>query len=162
MFYPATMKILLLGAGGFMGVNLTERLLADGFHDMTALSIHDEKIAHLINHPALNCLHLNIGQPDNALKIMGVAIKRCEISDERFRIEEDPPRPEFICASGEELYVEGYQDCDHRSPNIDRARKLLERDQQSYLVAVITKTMGYFFNEHRKKQGGLRQPQIRK
>ena len=54
------MKVLLLGAGGFIGVNLTERLLADGVHEVTAVDIHDEKIEHLKNNPALTYLHLNI------------------------------------------------------------------------------------------------------
>ena len=32
------MKILLLGAGGFIGANLTERLVGDGQHEITALN----------------------------------------------------------------------------------------------------------------------------
>ena len=58
------MKVLLLGAGGFIGVNLTERLLADGVHEVTALDIHEEKIEHLINLPNLNYLHLNISSDE--------------------------------------------------------------------------------------------------
>jgi nucleoside-diphosphate-sugar epimerase len=38
------MKILLLGAGGFVGANLTERLVNDGQHEMTALDIEREKL----------------------------------------------------------------------------------------------------------------------
>ena len=58
------MKVLLLGAGGFIGVNLTERLLADGVHEVTALDIHDEKIEHLINNPDLKYLNLNISKDE--------------------------------------------------------------------------------------------------
>ena len=38
------MKILLLGAGGFIGANLTERLVNDGKHEITALDIEREKL----------------------------------------------------------------------------------------------------------------------
>lgn len=38
------MKILLLGAGGFIGANLTERLVNDGQHEITALDIEREKL----------------------------------------------------------------------------------------------------------------------
>ena len=60
------MKVLLLGAGGFIGVNLTERLLKDGVHDVTAIDIHEEKIDHLINAPdsKLTYLHLDISKDE--------------------------------------------------------------------------------------------------
>jgi nucleoside-diphosphate-sugar epimerase len=38
------MKILLLGAGGFIGANLTERLVNDGKYEITALDIEREKL----------------------------------------------------------------------------------------------------------------------
>lgn len=38
------MKVLLLGAGGFIGVNLTERFLKDGVHEITAMDIEREKL----------------------------------------------------------------------------------------------------------------------
>jgi hypothetical protein len=38
------MKILLLGAGGFIGANLAERLVNDGRHEITALDIEREKL----------------------------------------------------------------------------------------------------------------------
>ncbi len=38
------MKILLLGAGGFIGANLCERLVKDGFHEITSVDIDDEKL----------------------------------------------------------------------------------------------------------------------
>ncbi len=46
-------KILLLGAGGFIGANLTERLLADGNYDVTAIDIDSEKIEDRLNHAKL-------------------------------------------------------------------------------------------------------------
>jgi len=38
------MKILLLGAGGFIGANLAERLVNDAYHQITALDIEREKL----------------------------------------------------------------------------------------------------------------------
>ena len=38
------MKILLLGAGGFIGANLAERLVNDGEHEITARDIEREKL----------------------------------------------------------------------------------------------------------------------
>ena len=44
-----SMKILLLGAGGFIGVNLTERLVVDGAHDVVAVDIEENKIGYLLD-----------------------------------------------------------------------------------------------------------------
>jgi nucleoside-diphosphate-sugar epimerase len=41
------MKILLLGAGGFIGANLAERLVNDGKHEITALDIQRENLMKL-------------------------------------------------------------------------------------------------------------------
>jgi len=54
------MKILLLGAGGFIGVNLVERLLEDGMHDLTAVDIAEDKLVDVGEHPRLRYLHLDI------------------------------------------------------------------------------------------------------
>ena len=47
------LKVLLLGAGGFIGANLTERLLADGKYDVTAIDIDSEKIEDRLDHAKL-------------------------------------------------------------------------------------------------------------
>ncbi len=54
------MKVLLLGAGGFIGVNLTERLLRDGVHEVTAVDIQEEKIREVIDEASSQYLHLDI------------------------------------------------------------------------------------------------------
>jgi len=53
-------RILLLGAGGFIGANLTERLLADGVHELTAIDIDDEKLAQPLGEGRLRFRKLDI------------------------------------------------------------------------------------------------------
>lgn len=56
------MKLLILGAGGFIGVNLVERLLEDGVHDVIAVDINEDKMEDLLKnpHPKLRYLHQDI------------------------------------------------------------------------------------------------------
>lgn len=53
-------KVLLLGAGGFIGANLTERLVSDNEHDVTALDISSEKLEGAVGHHRLNFLNQDI------------------------------------------------------------------------------------------------------
>ena len=94
----------------------------------------------------------NIGQPENELTIAEMAEKMCDIFDEHFRQEGDPPRPEIVSISGEEFYGPGYEDCDRRIADITKARTLLDWEPQHDLDSVITHTMKYFVDEFRKKQ----------
>jgi len=131
--------------------------LVDGGEAFRAYTYIDDAvdcIVRIIEDKGNNCdgQIFNIGQPDNELKIKEMAVKMCDIFDEKFRQEGDPPRPEIISISGEEFYGEGYQDCDRRIANIDKARNLLGWDPQYGIDDVITKTMEYFVTEHRKKQ----------
>ncbi len=50
--------------------------------------------------------------------------KMIEIFDKHFRKPGDPT-PEIIDVSSEEFYGKGYEDCDRRIPNVDKARTLL-------------------------------------
>jgi len=61
------MKILLLGAGGFIGVNLTERLLADAKHEVTAVDIYKDKLEE-IEDPNLRYVELDICSDGDALE----------------------------------------------------------------------------------------------
>ena len=56
------LRILCLGAGGFIGSHLTERLLADG-HAVTGLDTHDDKLAAVLTHPRLSLIQSDIGDP---------------------------------------------------------------------------------------------------
>ena len=56
------MKILALGAGGFIGSHLTHRLLDEG-HIVTAVDLEDDKVADCLNHPNLTFFQEDIRRP---------------------------------------------------------------------------------------------------
>lgn len=62
------MKILLLGAGGFIGTNIVERLLSDGVHRVTALDISQEKLATAEGQAGFTFLHHDIRQNHEQLE----------------------------------------------------------------------------------------------
>src|SRR5579872_1948785 len=56
------MKILTLGAAGFIGSHLTHRLLKEG-HQVTAVDVESEKVEDCRNHPNLTFLQQDIRSP---------------------------------------------------------------------------------------------------
>jgi UDP-apiose/xylose synthase len=57
------MKILNLGAGGFIGSHLTHRLLAEG-HTVTAVDLWSDKVTDLLDHPGLTFIQQDIRSPE--------------------------------------------------------------------------------------------------
>jgi len=57
------MKILCLGAAGFIGSHLTKRLLDEG-HTVVAVDIYDDKIAEFIEHKRMTFIRQDIRRPD--------------------------------------------------------------------------------------------------
>lgn len=62
------MKILLLGAGGFIGSNLCERLVKDGIHKITAVDIEDEKLDGVRQVSNFRYENLDIREADDRLE----------------------------------------------------------------------------------------------
>jgi len=56
------MKILNLGAGGFIGSHLTHRLLAEG-HAVTAVDLWSDKVTEMLDHPRLTFIRQDIRDP---------------------------------------------------------------------------------------------------
>ncbi|HJZ97038.1 MAG TPA: NAD-dependent epimerase/dehydratase family protein, partial [Candidatus Solibacter sp.] len=56
------MHILNLGAGGFIGSHLTQRLLSEG-HSVTAVDLWQEKVADLLANPRLKFVQQDIREP---------------------------------------------------------------------------------------------------
>ena len=57
------MRILALGAAGFIGSHLTHRLLTEG-HQVTAVDVESDKVTDFIDHPNLTFLKQDIRSPD--------------------------------------------------------------------------------------------------
>lgn len=66
------MRVLLLGAGGFIGANLAERLLRDGVHDVTAIDIESEKLEGVLGHAKLAFINHDIRQRAKTLESLVV------------------------------------------------------------------------------------------
>ena len=54
-----TQNILVLGAGGFIGAHLTERLLAENY-DVRAVDTHHDKLQDCLTHPRLTWIEGDI------------------------------------------------------------------------------------------------------
>jgi len=63
-------KILLLGAGGFIGCHLTHRLLADGVHSVTAVDLYSDKIQHELDNPRLTFVQCDIRTDSDKIEKM--------------------------------------------------------------------------------------------
>ena len=61
------MKILLLGAGGFIGANLAERLVNDARHQITALDIEREKLDETVK-GQITYIHFDIRRNEKELE----------------------------------------------------------------------------------------------
>ena len=66
------MKILLLGAGGFIGANLAERLVHDANHQITALDIEREKLDETVKGGEINYIHFDIRRNEKELERLTV------------------------------------------------------------------------------------------
>ena len=54
--------------------------------------------------------------------------------------------------SGEEFYGEGYEDCDRRMPNLDKAERLLGWIPQISLDEALTETVTHYYEAYGKKE----------
>ncbi|MFH1090976.1 MAG: NAD-dependent epimerase/dehydratase family protein, partial [Pseudomonadota bacterium] len=57
------MKVLNIGAGGFIGAHLTEGLLARGY-TVTGIDTHTDKLAEFLDHSRLQFINTDIRRPD--------------------------------------------------------------------------------------------------
>lgn len=61
-------RILILGAGGFIGANLTERLLAEDRHEVTAVDLDSEKLQEYLGGSRLSFRLQDIRRRDDSLE----------------------------------------------------------------------------------------------
>lgn len=134
----------------------TPMKLVDGGRNYRAYTYIDDAvdcIARIIENPNGVCDRqiFNIGTPENEVTIKQLAEKMREVFDEEFRQEGDP-LPEIVSVSSEEFYGKGYEDCDRRIPDVNKARTLLGWTSKHDVRSVLYHTMEYFVTKHRKKQ----------
>ncbi len=86
------MKILLLGAGGFIGANLTDRLITDGRHEITAVDIDDERLEETGSTSKINYLHLDIrndsGQLEELTKANDIVVDLVALANPSLYVED--------------------------------------------------------------------------
>lgn len=135
----------------------TPMKLVDGGINYRAYTYIDDAvdcIIRIIENPNQVCDReiFNIGTPENEVTIKELAYKMRDIFNEEFRTAGDPD-PEIISVPSEEFYGKGYEDCDRRIPNVDKARNLLGWHSQHDLRSVLFHTMEYFVKKHRAEHG---------
>jgi nucleoside-diphosphate-sugar epimerase len=94
----------------------------------------------------------NIGTPENEVTIKEMADRMIAMFDREFRQPGDPT-PRVVNVTSEEFYGKGYEDCDRRIPNVDKARNLLGWKSEHNFDSVLYHTMKYFVDKHRAKAG---------
>jgi UDP-apiose/xylose synthase len=70
------MRILMLGAGGFIGSHLTNRTLGVTDHEVVAYDLYDEKLEDIRQHPRLEFIQGDIRQDHSRLRRM---VQRCDL-----------------------------------------------------------------------------------
>ncbi|MFV0415447.1 MAG: bifunctional UDP-4-keto-pentose/UDP-xylose synthase [Chthoniobacterales bacterium] len=133
----------------------TPMKLVDGGVNYRAYTYIDDAvncIMKIIENPGGVCDReiFNIGTPENEVTIKELAEMMKVVFDEDFRQDGDP-NPEIISVSSEEFYGKGYEDCDRRIPNVDKARNLLGWQSKHDIRSVLHHTMKYFVDAHRAK-----------
>ncbi|GAB4170614.1 MAG: hypothetical protein Fur0032_09570 [Terrimicrobiaceae bacterium] len=133
----------------------TPMKLVDGGVNFRAYTYIDDAvdcIVRIIDNPGGVCDRqiFNIGTPENEVTIKQMAERMISIFDKEFRKPGDP-MPEVISVSSEEFYGKGYEDCDRRIPNVDKARTLLGWKSKHDFDSVLFHTMKYFVDRHRAR-----------
>ncbi|CAD7698304.1 unnamed protein product [Ostreobium quekettii] len=94
----------------------------------------------------------NVGHPGNEIGMRELAERVCEIFEQNFRRDGDPPAPEFVSVSSREVWAKGYLDSDRRLPDIGKARDVLGWEPHHDLDWMLFRTLEYFVQRHRDKQ----------
>jgi len=133
----------------------TPMKLVDGGTNYRAYTYIDDAvdcIVRILDNPGGACDRqiFNIGTPENEVTIKYMAHRMREIFDKEFRQPGDPT-PEIVDVTAEEFYGKGYEDCDRRIPNVDKARTLLGWRSEHDFDSVLFRTMKYFVDKHRAK-----------
>jgi UDP-apiose/xylose synthase len=95
---------------------------------------------------------INIGNPQNEISVEGLANLMRDIYAEEFW-DGESQLSDIVSVHHEEFFGRGYQDCDRRVPNIDKARRLLGWEPACDLRSLIKKTMQAFVDDLETTEG---------
>lgn len=90
---------------------------------------------------------INIGNPDNEYSIKEMAEMVIESYTSNPLSKSFPKPLEPIVKDGEQNYGEGYQDCEHRKPDINNAYKCCGWKPSTDMKSIVDKTVDYFLKE---------------
>ena len=95
---------------------------------------------------------INIGNPRNEISVEGLANLMRDIYAEEYW-DGESKLSDIVSVHHEEFFGRGYQDCDRRVPNIDKARRLLDWEPVHDLEHLIRKTMQAFVDDLESTEG---------
>ena len=128
------------------------RLVDGGMARRTVVSIHDavSAVMLMLEKPekAMNQI-FNIGNRDNEVTMAELAdlMRRTYAKITGNQAFNDHP---IELVTAKEFYGDGYEDCDRRMPNLDKARVLLGWTPRISLQDTITEAMTYYYNNYGK------------
>lgn len=123
------------------------KLVDGGTARRTIVSIHD----------AIEALLLMLQRPENSTnQIFNVGNRKNEVTMAELaqmmrriyaKVTDDPSYEShpMEVVSGQQFYGDGYEDCDRRMPNLDKARKLLGWIPKVSLEEMLTETITYYY-----------------
>lgn len=141
-------------------LNRTPMRLVDGGRSRrTIVSIHDAIRALLLmianSGRAANQI-FNIGNRNNETTIKELAelmrVLYAKCTDDPSYLEHP-----IVSVSSKEFYGEGYEDCDRRMPNLNKARTLLGWTPHVSLEDTLVEAMNYYRNEYKNASEGIPQ-----
>jgi len=140
----------------------TQMSLVDGGHALrTYIYIDDasECMGRIILDDTGKCSRqaFNVGNPNNEISVEGFARLMYDIYVERYW-DGRSPLPKMVSVPHEEMFGEGYDDCDRRIPDITKARTLLGWEPRWPLRDLVAATMDAFVAEYRRAKGEVARP----
>jgi UDP-apiose/xylose synthase len=134
------------------------QLVDGGTARRTITSIYEavDAVLRILERPAASQNQIfNIGNRNNEVTIAQLAELMRSIfaqltGDARYRSHPIESVPSVL------FYGEGYEDCDRRMPNLDRARRLLDWEPRASLEEILRETMRHYLELYGPQRGAQR------
>lgn len=96
----------------------------------------------------------NVGNPDNEISVAELADLMFDVYTRR-HWDGASPLPRIVSVPHEDVFGEGYDDCDRRVPDISKARRKLGWTPTTTLIELVTLTMDAFVEHYRAERARL-------